>query len=76
VKASIQQIDTWDDVKSGYMSLLWYLCSVLIFVIILSLQLQVPRSFTVDFALREVVLEQVINIKHDDTVCRHGAPTL
>ena len=58
VKASIRQIETWDDVKSGYLSLLWYICFVLIFITILSLQLNVGRAFTVDYALREVVLEQ------------------
>ena len=42
----------------GYMSLFWYICFVLIFITILSLQLNVSRAFTVDFALREVVLEQ------------------
>jgi len=58
VKASIRQIETWDEVKLGYTNLFQYLSFVVIFIVILGMQLNVGKAFTVDYALREVLFEQ------------------
>jgi hypothetical protein len=58
VKASIRQIETWDEVKLGYIKLFEYLCFVVLFIVILGMQLNVGRAFTVDYVLREVLFEQ------------------
>ena len=58
VKVSIRKIETWDEVKLGYANLFQYLSFVVIFIVILGMQFNVGKTFTVDNALHEVLFEQ------------------